>query len=499
MNLKYRRTAQVVTAVSLQGGWVKLLQAQPAAEGPPKLLGIKARKVSGLTEEAMAGALKELVQTLPMPPREVVGLLSAGGILTRYLNLPSENPEELRAMALYQLEGVLPFSLQECVTAVKIVGKVGEATRVLVAVAHRPVVERLIRICKQAGLSLSEVTTSSEAIGQWHRLCWPGGAESVPKVWLVAELTSEGIDIGVLVGGSLIYMRQISQVAASFEELVAQFQETMEAYTKEQIGPPVELVTLSGWHAGLKPILGFEPLLGFESMPLERLEEALGVSVRQVDPLEQSPFRETLSVTVQEFASEVSFSELLGAACAPRLMGLDLLPLETHWQRARVSFLAELRWVILLGGLGAALGLGWVGTRIGGTAWRLNQTRQQQNLLEPQVARVRGMADTIRATQRARQEYASQMEWLIASARGLSGGMSLQFLGLQAQDALTLRGTAPGLEAVTAYATGLRKESFWKSVQLRSAKVQQQTGASSKVEFEILLEPKGAGREGHEE
>ena len=65
------------------------------------------------------------------------------------------------------------------------------------------------------------------------------------------------------------------------------------------------------------------------------MEELLKLPVHRVDPLEASPFKESLSVTVQELSSEISFSELLGAACAPRLLGLDLLPVEIRQQQSQ--------------------------------------------------------------------------------------------------------------------------------------------------------------------
>ncbi|MBI3333015.1 MAG: hypothetical protein HYZ93_02865 [Candidatus Omnitrophica bacterium] len=482
MNLRtLGSVAQVITAVSIQDTWIKLIQAQSAGEGPRRLLAIKSRRVSDLSEEAIAGALKEMVRSLPVPPKEVLGLLSTGEVLTRYLNLPSEDPDELRAMALYQLEGTLPISLQTCVTGVKILGPVGEATRVLVAVAYRPVVERFIRICRLAGLTLTGVATSTEAIGQWHRSCWPQGVETAPRIWLVAELSPYGLDIGVLVEGSLIYVRQVlhAGIGSALEELTAQLKETIQAYTREKVGPTIEQVTLSGW------------LQGFGPAPLERLEAGLGIPVHWVDPLEASPFRESLSATAQELSPEASFSELLGAACAPNLLGLDLLPLETRWQQAQEALFRKIRVAALLAVFGLAAVLGWAGVRIGGSWWQLRQTRSQTDLSSPSAARVRGMVDAVRRVALAREAYALQMELLGSSTGRLLSGMTLQFLGLEGNAGLTLRGTAPDLAAVTGYAAALRGEPIWKNVTLRSAKSGRGPGPAA-VEFEMVLEPQEA-------
>lgn len=483
--ISVRRQEQVLAVVSLHGGWVRLLEARVGEKGPVSLLSMKARQaavspagiVAGLDEGQTALLLKEMVGALPQAPREALALLSTGEMVTRYLTLPSEDPGELRRMAVFQLEGVLPFPAQECVTSVKVLGPAGEATRVLAAAVHRPAVERLVRICSGAGLALTGILPSSEGVGSWHRACWRAGLR-LPEVWLVAERSRDGLDVGILAQGSLIYMRQVHHLGGDVEELIRLLQETMRAYAREQVGPPARQISLSGWLEGLGP--------GFA----ERMEQALGIPVQQVDPLEQSPFRESLSVTARELAPEVSFTELLGAACAPRMLGLDLLPAEIRWQQARQQMARDLRLTALLAAAAALLLAGWAGGRVAATWWAGRQLDGQISALEPQVARIRAAASQVRGVYLARRQYASQMEWLAGAVRGLSDGMKLRFLGMEARGLVTLRGMAPDLGAVTRYAAALREGRLWDSVELRSAKRDADKG--EQVEFELVLRPREA-------
>ena len=472
--MKLSQSAQVVTAVSVQGGWVKVLQSRVQGKDSITLLGMKARSIQGLSEEAISQALKDLVLALPVFPQEVIGLFSSDAVLTRYLQLPSHDPAELQAMALYQLEGMLPFPLQECVTSVKALGPAGEATRVLVAAVHRPNVERLLRICRRAGLSLISIASSSEAIGRWHQVCQPG-ATGVKTGWLVAELSPEGLDLGVLVRDSLVYMRHVPYAVSNLGELIARLEETITAYQTEQVGPPVRQVTLSGSLDFLGP------------SALEQLEATMGLPVRSIDPLLSSPFRNTLALAAQEIAPEVSFSELLGVACAPRLLELDLLPLDTRLQQARQAFVGEIQRAALLAGCAALLVLAWAGFRVGINAWQMNQVQSEISLLTPQVERVKGMAGTVREVRAARAGYIHQSHLLADAMEHLLPGMTLQFLGLETGKGMTLRGTAPKLEAVTEYAGGLTQQELWQEVTLRSARVQAEL---SNVEFEIVLQPR---------
>ena len=478
--ISVRQDPQVLAVVSLYGGWLRLLEARVGEKGPASLLSMKARKTggpsaglgAGLDEEQTALLLKEMVGGLPAVPRQTLALLSTGEMVTRYLTLPSEDPEELRRMAVFQLEGALPFPSQECVTSVKVVGSMGEATRVLAVAVHRPTVERLVRICGRAGLTLRGIVPSSEGVGSWHRACWRA-APDFPEVWLVAERSREGLDVGVLVKGSIIYMRQVQPMGSEGEELVALLQETLQAYAREQVGSRVQQITLSGWLEGLGP--------GF----IEHAEQVLGLPVQQVDPLEISPFRESLSVTARDLAPEVSFTELLGAACAPRMLGLDLLPLEIRTQQVQQQLARDLRATALLAAAAVLLVAGWAAGRMGATWWSSQRLTHQIETLEPQVARIRAAANQVRGVYLARRQYASQLEWLAGALRGLTDGMKLRFLGVEAKGLVTLRGTAPGLDSVTGYAAVLRESGIWDSVQLRSAKNDPEKGET--VEFELIL------------
>jgi len=475
--MKGSQTAQIVTAVSVTETQVQLVQARWTGKGIPKLLGMKSRQVKDASEVALASALKELAGSLPESSREVVGLLSKREILTRYLTLPSDKLDELQGMAFYQLEGVLPYPVDECVTSVKVVGPAGEATRVLVAAAHRPTVERLVRICAQAGLDLIEIAVSSEAIGQWHKACSLGGEKLPAGAWLSAELTSEGMDIGVLDQGSLIYMRHVPGLLGSVTDMAGRLQETIQAYQRERIGPQVAHATVSGWLEG-------------RGATVEQLEHLLELPVRRVDPLESSPFRESLAVTVKEFAPEISFTELLGVVAAPRLLELDLLPVETRLHQKHQLLVHRVGRVVLLVAIWAALACVWAGARIGGTGWQLKQAQYQIQSLQPRVNRIQWSFGSIRALAAARQAYALELSLLTEAVRTLEPEMTLQFFGLEANKGLTLRGLAPDLGHVTRFAITLREQAVWDRVFLRSAKTREKQEGEI-VEFELQLQPSG--------
>lgn len=465
---------EVLTAVSIQSGWIRLLQARRDSRGLVSLTGLKAKKVPGTGEDLLAQALGQMLRSLPASPMEAVGIFSSDAVFTRYLSLPSSDPNELQAMALYQLEGMVPYPLDQCVVSVKPMGPMGEATRVLAVVAHRPDLERLIRVCRAAGLRLTRIASATEGIGRWHQACWPEGAPASAG-WLAAEITQEGVELGVFLGGSLLYVRHLPHVAGDLEEFAARLEETVQAYEKERVGPKIERVTVSG---------------RLDRLPLgalERLEAVLGLSVHVVDPLEKSPFKDALVLAAHEVAPEISFSDLLGVVCVPRLLELDLLPLESRVEQAREHVYRQARRTAAGLALAALVLAGWAGLRTCSVFWFLRQSQAEIRALQPQVDRIQRRAEVIRDILSAQELYARQIRSISSAARRLAPGMALQFLGLEGKQVIVLRGTAPDLAAVTGYSASLREDPAWEKVTLRAARVNADRG---EVEFEMALFPK---------
>lgn len=471
------RKGQVVTAVGLRGAWIRLVQVRLAGGVErASVLAVKARRVEDSSEDSLAAILRELLRSLPIRTEQVVGLLPTAEILTRYLRLPAADPDELRAMAHYQMEGLLPFPIQECVTSVQVLGPAGEAVQVLAAAVRRPVVEQLTRICRKAGVFLSGIAASAEAIGSWHQLCVSPALKESVKVWLSAEISPEGLEIGILSGGALLYMRQVP-VPAELEQMSERIKETLRTYVREQIGPPVERVVLGG------------SLENLGMAPLERLETALELPVQRVDPAESGPLKESLRSALQALEPEISFSDLLGAILSPRHLELDLLPVEARLERVRQSLSREIRGTAVLT-LVALVGVGaWVGVRVGTTGWLLQKTQAEIQTVKPQAERVQAMVNSVRAVAQSRAEYAFLMECLAGGLGKVPAGVTLQFLGLEPDRTVTLRGSASDLGTLTRYAAALRTDVFWKEVQLRSAKVEAAGNGAEKVGFELFLKP----------
>ncbi len=475
--------AKVVTTVSVHGNCLKVLQVELAGSSSSidfpnadalKVLGVKALRLSELKEPAIAQALRGMVDSLPVRTRELVGLLPASEILTRYVTLPSQQTSELSAMVRYQLDGALPFSVEDCVLSIKVLEQSNGSTRVLAAAVHRPVVERLIQLCQSAGLVLTEISASGEAVGYLHRACWPAGVPRITGGWLAAELSSDGLDLTVFSGNSLVYMRQITHAVDDAEEFVRLIKETQRAYERENVGPSVQCVTLGG------------AAVWMSTLPLESFERELGIPVHRVDSEEQSILGKSLKGITQEFGQSISFSDLLGAACGTRSVSLDLLPLESRLVRARGLFFQEVQKTAALGLLCLTIGLSWGGVHRAGLWWQLKELQRQTDSIKPRAARVQSMAESIRTLAAAREDYLFQLESIRRATDRLSSGMTLQFLGLESGRSLVLRGTGPELSAVTAYASSLRDSAFWSDVALNSAKKQT---SGDRVEFEFTLKP----------
>ncbi len=465
---------QIVTAVSFQGGWLKLLQAKSVQGKVGALSAVKAARISGMQEKEAADLLKQMIASLPFPAGPAVLLFPNGETFSRYLKLPSTDPSEFRSMALYQLEGALPYSVQECVVSAVALDSDEDFTKVLAVAAPRQAAERMLAICRQAGLEISRIGVSSEAVGRWHGACRRSGEDLPDAVRLSVELMPDGLDLAVFSGGSPIYMRQVPQSSSDSDEIVSRIAETAQAYARERVGPPIERVTLSGSPNGFGA--------GLE----ERLEQELHVPVSRIDPLEFSPFGETLLEALRGYSGEVSFTDLLGAVCEPRLLSFDLLPAEAKQQQALAALAREGRRAAIFAGAVLLILSVWAGGRMAAASLRIQHLEQESQRIGPAAARVEKMAADLSAVAAARIEYHSRLEVLHQALSAMPSGMQIRNLVLQADGTLLLSGSAPDLKAISSYAVSLKNGPHFKNVLLRSARAR--ASSADGVEFELSLE-----------
>lgn len=459
-----------VTILELEGRTLKLLQADQTAERL-HLRHLEVREVPEGDVRAAAQTLREMAATLDHPVGRCVGIVPRSELVVRYAKLPSREPAELLRLATYQMHGELPFPVEQCIVTLQPLATDPDGTRVFLAAVHRPVVDRLVTLAQSAGLTLDGIAVSTEGVAWWATRLWSRLGVTPPRGWLFAAVAGETVELGIVVQGTLVFMRRTTMPELTPERLATILQETVAASVREPVEGRPDAALLIG--AFPNP-----------SVWEDRVEAAFGRPVSVVDPASSQLWDEPVATAAMELLHEVELVDLLGVATRPRQIALDLLPVEIKQERIRAR---ERRvWGEVAGWAAAAVLIaGAVGAAGLGRSWW--QVRQ----LETEIAQIESSAQAVQAQVKfveqgiaARAQTGALLTLLAQTAAHMPGGVTWSSATLEAQGRLLMKGTAPDYETLFTTVSAVSGISGVRRAQVQSA-IQRQAG---QVEFEILVE-----------
>lgn len=459
-----------VTILGIEGRVLKLVQADQFHE-QLHLRHVEVRETAEGEPAAAANALREMVEKLDRPLGRCLLSIPRSEVLVRYAKLPATDPDELRRLATYQMHGELPFPVEECVIALQSLATDDTGTRVFLAVAHRPVVDRLVAAAKLAGLVPEGIAVSTEGVVLWAGRLWGQLQLTAPECWIVAAVAGETVELGVVAHDQLVFMRRTQAAEATAEQLAVLVRETITAYGRELPGTTPEAILVIG--AVPNPI-------EYE----EQLHERLGQPVHVVDPGAASLWEEPLTTAAMELLHEVELVDLLGVAVRPRQLALDLLPVEIKQERLRTQLDKAWRGVATWAGAELAV-LVLVAAVVVGRQWLdVRQLQRQVAELEPKAAVVQAQARAIETGLAARQRTEAVLGFLAQAAAQTPSGFMWSAVTIDPDGRCVIRGTTSSYDSLFSGQSALAGLAGVRQVTLQTA-TERQPG---QVEFELFVQ-----------
>ena len=342
--------AQGVTVLSLDGQWLKLLQA----DGPPRgrrITKLLAVPVQDSGPDDILQQLKKACADDGILPADVLIANPTHLSTVRLFSLPSTDPKEIRDIVDLQAEKHTPYAKEEVLTDFKVIDREKSGySRVLLVIAHQDVIHRAVRLTEASGWALERVGSELEGLVSWSRLAKraPAGpsratGESVARgkssasSSLIIDVDGATTVLLVLAKQQLQFQRSLamgvqqleSDPASAAERLVTEVQRSLEALDAEGVAK-VHDVVLTG--------------------PVERLtalkdcvEAGLDLPVSLVSAWQGYELADGLRSSLERLP-DVSFASLVGLTAEPG--ELDLTPRTT---KLRQAFEARAKALVLLG------------------------------------------------------------------------------------------------------------------------------------------------------
>ncbi|MBI2885560.1 MAG: pilus assembly protein PilM [Candidatus Omnitrophica bacterium] len=408
-------------------------------------------------ETDAANALRELRKRAKVGSAQVIGVIPREEVITRLVNFPSVDAEELGRMVALHAKAHLPYPAEQAVTDFSVVSQRDGVSTVLLAVCQRQVVERYLTLFREAGFAPDRLAVSSSGVAEWYRRNQP--AAPIVEPVLVVNVDDTRTDVVVIEGGRILSSRGVAAGAHDWTtseqavELLVQEVEQCRAVLRKGL-PEAEVrsVVLTGFGA---------------------LSEWHGLLAQRCG----------LQVSVIEGASVVA-----GALAVADLANvLDLAPPEVRAQARHRRQSRELMIVGALFSVAAALGIGWMELRLSRQQQAARRLDEAIRALEPDVNRLqdqRRVSRHVREAIEARRRISVMLGEVLGSA---PVGLVLERVAFErARQSLVLRGEAPSTQMVLDYAKQLGRVDGVESSTLKYATPRPGSGGD-RVEFEVEM------------
>lgn len=211
------------------------------------------REVRGLSDDDISAFIKQTLTDLRIQAPRVYLIVPLQAVITRSIEIPSKDPDEIREIVNLQASRHTPYSRSEIIIDTLFIGAVRENyTKVLLVIVPRDIVVRQTRILEKAGFRAEKVLFPPEAIA--HACTKILGNEHSDAATAIVHMDAVFTSFTVIQKGKLLFVRGIPVGADHLLEekevyadrFVDELQKSLESYTADEAGPMPSQLLLTG-------------------------------------------------------------------------------------------------------------------------------------------------------------------------------------------------------------------------------------------------------------
>ncbi len=452
--------------------------AAVGASGPPRarVVLLKLARIRGELHEGVAQAFRRLrlrrdgaVLSLPRQLATV-----------RQIELPSQQPDEIRDMVALQIDKQTPYARDEILAGYRVAAPAGNGySRVLLAVARRNVVRERIEVLQRAGVSVERVALGAEGVFL-HLADHPdlAAADLGAGAALLLDIDTNHTEAMVLREGCLVFTRTVPVGAehfadapsAAWDRIVREVRHALKLYATEERGVVLERVFLAG-------------LTGACAEMDEILSARLGMPVAILPPrgrVEVSRLEES-----EACAEEASSASVLGIGAHADALAWDLTPPDL-WMRqrlaARRTALSSFGALVLC--VAGLLGL-CLATHYYARLTYLNALRNELRAIEGTATAVEKMRRSIHGIEERLDARGTTLDMLHEVQALAPETIRLTSVRLDARQRASIQGRAEAMSDIFKFVTVLEASPLFENVKTTHAAKREEGGQVSAT-FEIL-------------
>jgi len=318
-----------IISISFSADKVKIAHAK----GPLKkreITGLIVKDIRSLTDPDITKLIKSSLIELKVKTRNVICNISSQLIITKNIEIPSRNIQEIQEIINLQSGRYTPYSREEIIVDFINIGVYRQNyTKVLLVIMPKDVANRYSVILTAAGLEIDRISVTPEGICGFFSSIHQLEQEKAPVG--VVHVGDDATDFLISLKGKLIFSRNIpigKQVFLTDQDkfkskLIEEIKRSIDSYQSEDIERTPATLAFTGIVDGfdqIKPYFDTNMYIPSVIMPYT----------------EQLLLKKEALTTIEE-EKGISFLDVCSPLLAPDLLKIDLTPKEIRLKKALVE------------------------------------------------------------------------------------------------------------------------------------------------------------------
>jgi len=317
---------EITVGIDFSGNILRIVHLRGYKE-EKELFDIFTYNTEGLKEEEIVKIIRDYFQNIKIRNPQIVSVISAQSVITKNIEIPSTNPQEIREIINLQASRHTPYSREEIIVDYIDIGVYKtNYTKILLIIVPKNIVKRNFSLLEKTSLKLDKVFFAPEAVsrmvGRILKL------ENSTSIFGIIHIDERFTDFIVTLKNKACFVRSIpigaSQLIYEKDKYQARFLEeiknSLEAYRNEDIDVSPQLFILTG---------ALEELKGLGSL----LYNALRLPIREVSYWGSLHISEEIIKKISSIRN-ISFLNILSPLLSMRDLRVDFTPEEIKLKRS---------------------------------------------------------------------------------------------------------------------------------------------------------------------
>lgn len=477
----FNKIGSIVTVLEIGKEWLKVVQAEHSKAGN-KISYLEAIEVSSATDEEVIEKISELSKRNKIDSNKLLILIPHDMVSVKNLNLPSTNQPEIEDMIDLQIGKQTPYSSNEIIKGyLTSESYMSGYSRVMLAIAHRNLVQRYFKLIEGVGLAIKKIGFSTEGLLAWKHFAYDQNLASNKSIALI-DIDCRVVDFEIVAGGNTIFSRSLkmetpeslSSSEAWQDKFVEEAARSIYAYQNEVVGYEVTEIVIS---AGLSIK---------QRLNKELLRKKLGLPVKIIDQLDPVP-KTNKAVSLYDSLSkkDLSFASLFGSALFFGKQKINFMPQEIKMERSfqergkdiyRIGITSVFILVLI-----SSLFFG----RVYNKSRYLNQLNARLSEIEDEARVLNNMLSQTILIKERLNTRSFTLDLIYEVYKAIPADLYLTAMVFDGKESLNFRGNSNTMSEVFNFAEELEKSEYFKNITVERA-TQRSQGGKDLVNFEIL-------------